>query len=197
MNKINQVKFLLSVLCPKSYISYENKLLTNIILKINLTNFYKEIISKIGVNYVILFLFLKIEYNKIINNSSILKFISIQYQYDKKSYRQSFILTFILSNLDINIPEGSENLTNYAFGVMVMSLIAILCFINVLGYFISFYVLKKYNLETRFPKLNKIKAYYQNTTLMFICFEALFCFLILFFLFITAYLYLKNILSTS
>jgi hypothetical protein len=182
MNITNQVKFLLSVLCPKYYISYENKLLTNIILKNNLTKFYKEIISKIGVNYVI-------------NNSLILKFISNQY--NKKSYRQSFILPIILSILDINIPEGSENLTNYAFGVMVMSLIAILCFINVLGYFISFYVLEKYNIETRFPKLNKIKTYYQNTTLIFICFEALFCFLILFFLFITAYLYLKNILSTS
>jgi hypothetical protein len=182
MNITNQVKFLLSVLCPKYYISYENKLLTNIILKNNLTKFYKEIISKIGVNYVI-------------NNSSILKFISNQY--NKKSYRQSFILTFILSNLDINIPEGSENLTNYAFGVMIMSLMAILCFINVLGYFISFYVLDKYNIETRFPKLNKIKTYYQNTTLMFICFEALFCLCILFFLFITAYLYLKSVLTTS
>ena len=111
--------------------------------------------------------------------------------------RQSFILTFILSNIDINIPEGSETLTNYAFGVMLLSLVALLCFINVLGYFISFYILDKYNIETRFPKLNKIKTYYQNTTLIFIIYEALFCLCILLFLFITAYLYLKKILSTS
>ena len=111
--------------------------------------------------------------------------------------RQSFILTFILSNIDINIPEGSETLTNYAFGVMLLSLVAILCFINVLGYFISFYILDKYNIETRFPKLSKFKAYYQNTTLFFVIYESLFCLGILLFLFITAYLYLKKILSTS
>lgn len=111
--------------------------------------------------------------------------------------RHSFILTFILNTIDINIPEGSEALTNYAFGVMLMSLVALLCFINVLGYFISFYILDKYNIETRFPKLSKIKTYYQNTTLIFIIYESLFCICILLFLIITAYLYLKKIVTTS
>jgi len=111
--------------------------------------------------------------------------------------RQSLILPFILNILDINIPEGSENLTNYAFGVMIMSLVALLCFINVLGYFLSFHVLDKYNIETRFPKLSKIKKYYKNTTLIFIIYESLFCIFCLLFLIITAYLYLKSVLVTS
>lgn len=111
--------------------------------------------------------------------------------------RNSIILPFILNILDINIPEGSENLTNYAFGVMILSLVALLCFINVLGYFISLYILDKFNIETRFPKLNKIKTYYQNTTIIFFIFESLFCILILLFLIISAYLYLKKVLITS
>lgn len=110
--------------------------------------------------------------------------------------RQSFILPFILNILDINIPEGSENLTNYAFGVMTLSLIALLCFINVLGYFLSLYVLDKYNIETKFPKLSKIKTYYKNTTLIFIIYESLFCIFCLLFLIISAYLYLKSVLVT-
>jgi hypothetical protein len=140
--------------------------------------------------------------NKSENNASksILFSIFINSLKSKKEnikIRHSFILTFILNTIDINIPEGSEALTNYAFGVMLMSLVALLCFINVLGYFISFYILDKYNIETRFPKLSKIKTYYQNTTLIFIIYESLFCICILLFLIITAYLYLKKIVTTS
>jgi hypothetical protein len=115
----------------------------------------------------------------------------------KLTNRQSLILPFILNILDINIPEGSENLTNYAFGVMIFSLVTLLCFINVLGYFLSFYILDNYNIETRFPKLNKIKSYYKNTTLIFIIYESLFGIFCLLFLIISAYIYLKNIISTT
>jgi len=69
---------------------------------------------------------------------------------------QNFMLPFILNILDINLPEGSENLTKYAFGVMTLSLVILLCFINILGYFLSLYILDKYNIENKFPKLNKI-----------------------------------------
>jgi hypothetical protein len=115
----------------------------------------------------------------------------------KLTNRQSLILPFILNILDINLPEGSENLTNYAFGVMTLSLVALLCLINILGYFLSLYILDKYNIENKFPKLNKIKTYYKNTTLIFIIFESLFCIFCLLFLIISAYLYLKNIISTT
>lgn len=127
--------------------------------------------------------------------SSFIKSLKSKQQNIKQ--RNSIILPFILNILDINIPEGSEGLTNYAFGVMTLSLVALLCFMNVLGYFFSFYILDKYNIETRFPKLNKIKTYYQNTTILFIIFESLFCILILLFLIISAYLYLKKVLVTS
>ena len=77
-----------------------------------------------------------------------------------------------------------------------MSLVALLCFINVLGYFINFYILDIYNIETKFPKLSKIKTYYKNTTLIFIIFESLFCILILLFLILSAYFYLKSVILT-
>jgi hypothetical protein len=113
------------------------------------------------------------------------------------THNKSFMLPFILNILDINLPEGSENLTKYAFGVMTLSLVVLLCFINILGYFLSLYILDKYNIENKFPKLNKIKTYYKNTTIIFIIFESLFCIFCLLFLIISAYLYLKNIISTS
>jgi hypothetical protein len=37
---------------------------------------------------------------------------------------------------------------------MIFSLVVLLCFLNVLGYFISYYIIDKYDIETRFPKLN-------------------------------------------
>lgn len=133
----------------------------------NRANQGKKLLPGIWHNY-----YISYENNLLINT---LRLIFRDKQENIKT-RQSFILPFILNIIDINIPEGSETLTNYAFGVMLMSLVALLCFINVLGYFITFYVLDKYNIETRFPKLSKIKTYYQNTTLIFIIYESLFLF---------------------
>jgi hypothetical protein len=52
-----------------------------------------------------------------------------------KQNKFGFFLPFILNKLDINIPEGSEVITKYAFGVFIFSLVALLAFINILGYF--------------------------------------------------------------
>jgi hypothetical protein len=104
------------------------------------------------------------------------------------------ILNFILNKLGIgmSIPEGSEALTKYTFGVLLLSLIALLSFINVLGYFLSFYLLQRYNITDKYPKLKKIVGYYEKSSLLFVFIEVLFCIVCLLILIITAFIYLKN-----
>ena len=64
---------------------------------------------------------------------------------------RSFFLPFILNKLDINIPEDAENITKYAFGVFILSLVALLEFINVIGYFLSLHFIQRYELSKKIP----------------------------------------------
>lgn len=68
-----------------------------------------------------------------------------------KVKRKSFILPFILSKFDIKIPEGGEVITQYAFSVFIFSLIILLAFINILGYFISWHLVQRYDFINRNP----------------------------------------------
>lgn len=82
--------------------------------------------------------------------------------YNSKYYH-SFLFPFIISKLDIYLylPENSEPIVQYVFGVIILSLIAILSFINVFAYLIiiSYYNKKKY------PKLKRIINYYKKKIL--------------------------------
>ena len=104
------------------------------------------------------------------------------------------LLMYILNLLGIEVPEGSETITNYAFGVFIMSLVALLAFINVIGYFLSLHLIQKYDVINKYPKLKWLISYYEKSTLFFILIEALFCIGCLLFLIITALIYLKKII---
>ena len=63
------------------------------------------------------------------------------------------MLFIILNKLGIHVPEGSDVLTQYAFGVFILSLVALLAFINVLGYFLSLHLVQRYEVATKYPRL--------------------------------------------
>lgn len=73
--------------------------------------------------------------------------------------RHSFLLTWILSNLDINVNSSDADITQLAYGVFLLSLIALLCFITILGYFSAYYLVQKGNYEERYPKFAGIINY--------------------------------------
>jgi len=68
-----------------------------------------------------------------------------------------------------------------------LSLVAFLCFVNVVGYLTTIYLLGKYNVEEKFCLLEKFKRiikYYQRSTLLFIFIEGILCtFCLLFIIF--------------
>ena len=104
------------------------------------------------------------------------------------------LLKYILEVLEIKVPEGSESITNYAFGVLILSLVALFAFINVLGYFLSLHLIQRYDIKNKYPKFIFIINYYEKTTLLFVLIETLFCIGCLLFLIITALIYLKKII---
>lgn len=46
------------------------------------------------------------------------------------------------------------DLSEYAYGVLLLSFVGFWSFCNILGYIISIYILEKNNLESRFPKIS-------------------------------------------
>jgi len=109
---------------------------------------------------------------------------------DKKdNLIQSFTLPFILSNLDINIPENASSLTNVSYGVFLLSLIALFCFINILGYFIAYILVLRGDYENKYPRLKWYINFYKKTTILSLIIEIIFCFISLLLLLIFSFLF--------
>ena len=96
------------------------------------------------------------------------------------------MLPFILSNLGIE--ENVNSNLNVSYAIFLLSLIALLCFINVLGFIIVYIFIQKNEYETKYPKFKKIINYYKNTSLIYAILEALLCFICLFILILFSFL---------
>ena len=68
---------------------------------------------------------------------------------------QSFSLfSFILSQLNLNVDDTASSLTQISYGFFfLLSLVALICFINVLGFMITYILIQKGNYEQKYPKL--------------------------------------------
>jgi hypothetical protein len=74
----------------------------------------------------------------------LIKFISKIFGYCKNkicvdNMKYSFSYILILKYFNINVPEDAAPMINYSFGVFILSLISLLCFINIMLYFSSIY----------------------------------------------------------
>ena len=67
-----------------------------------------------------------------------------------------------------------DNLSEYqqlVFWVMVLAIIALWCFIDIIGYLISIYVLKYTDVEKKYPKWKGLINYFLKANYLFIIFE--------------------------
>jgi|SRR5882757_1971404 len=94
----------------------------------------------------------------------------------------SFALPLILNFLGISFPSDNETnpFLTLITSVLILSIICLLCFINLIGYFSAIYFLRnnKYNLDIKYPRLNKILKYFERTSLFYAVIEgviAIFC----------------------
>lgn len=97
----------------------------------------------------------------------------------ENNIKHSFLLTWILSNLNIEVSSTDSDVTQLAYAVFLLSLIAILCFLNVLGYFLAYYFFQKGNYEEKYPKLTGLINYFKKLNFVFLIIEILLCFICL------------------
>jgi len=103
--------------------------------------------------------------------------------------KQSLFLPAILSYLDVNLPDNSSTIVELSYAVFLLSLIAFLCFINVLFFSVSYILVQKGNYELKYPKLKFFINYYKKTTLIYLFIEAILCSICLIILITFSFLY--------
>jgi hypothetical protein len=151
-----------------------------ILNQINIKIIKKKLIMMIKINQMIIKMIkIKTKFymnlkNKIFNSKNKLKLEKL-----KESHQYSYFLPFILSKVGGNISEESDSIIRYAFSMFTLNLIVLICFINVFGYILSLYLISKYDIETKFPKLKRIIKYYEKSTQFFIIIEVLIGFIFL------------------
>jgi hypothetical protein len=95
----------------------------------------------------------------------------------KKFYKhsESFSFAFILSFLDITIPDHASTLTQFSFSVFLLSLVALFCLINILAYLLTYIFIQKGDYENKYPKLKILIKVYKNTSIFYVIIEILIC----------------------
>lgn len=114
----------------------------------------------------------------------------------KNKIRQSFLFPFVLDYFGLTIPENSEPIIQYVFGVTILSLIALISFINVFAYLFIMYSMINYNLEKKYPRFKRIINYYKKSSLIIIIIEFTLGLSCLLMLFILSLIGLKNMFFT-
>lgn len=76
----------------------------------------------------------------------------------------SFIFPFILANMEVG--ELDSKLALYSYSVLMFSLVAFCCFINIVLYGLGYYLAQnsKYNDVNKYPFLSKILKRYTKVT---------------------------------
>lgn len=108
----------------------------------------------------------------------------------KNNKKYLFSFPFIFFNLDLNVNDSDPIITQLAYGVFLLSLVAFFCYINIAGYVIVIYLIQKSDYKTKYPKFAKFIDYYKNVNLVFLSIEILLCFVCLILLIFFSFLYL-------
>ena len=80
-----------------------------------------------------------------------------------------------LFGINVNITESSSPIYLLACCIFVLNIVGLFCFINVTGYFISIYLINKYNVEERYPKYQKLIRYFEKSRILFVITEIILC----------------------
>jgi uncharacterized membrane protein len=89
---------------------------------------------------------------------------------------QSFSLFgLIFSQLNLTVDDTASSLTQFSYGFFLLSFVALICFINVLGFMITYILIQQGDYEQKYPKLRKFINFYQKSTLIYVSIEAFLC----------------------
>ena len=96
--------------------------------------------------------------------------------YNASSSRFNYIIPFLFHKIGKEIPADAEPFVTFSFNTLILSLIILFCFINIIGYFTSIYLVNKYNIESKYPKYAKYIRYFEKSRIYFVLVEILLCF---------------------
>lgn len=80
---------------------------------------------------------------------------------------------YIIYYFGIELPKDAEPMAEYAFNVGLISLSVFFCFINIFGYLISIYILKYYNLDSKYSKLKYFFNRFEKASIIFLIIEGI------------------------
>ena len=105
-------------------------------------------------------------------------------------FKFSFVFASIFSVFDLDIPNDASTLVSYSKAIFILSLVALICFINLLFYFsISIFIQRK-DYENKYPKFSFLIKYYKNVNIFVAILEILLCFIALFIINVSSLLFL-------
>ena len=115
-------------------------------------------------------------------------------------YRQSSLYLLILNYLNLPSSDNIQPLAQFILGVVILSLLSLIAFLDICLYLLIIYIYDKYKIEDKYPilKTNKILKFiikkYRQTTIFWIIIQIIFILLSLSLIFIFNLLALKNFL---
>ena len=89
----------------------------------------------------------------------------------------NFLFPFIMANLEVG--ELNSPVAQLASSILLLSLVALFCLINIIIYGLGYYFSKetKYNDVNKYPFVSKIIKRYSTVTLFSIAIETVLCFM--------------------
>jgi hypothetical protein len=100
----------------------------------------------------------------------------------QRSVKYAYIIPFIFTKLNPNVSTETDPLISYVFSMFMLNFIILICFFNIVGYILSIYLVNKYDIEVKFPKLKRYINFYKTTSKFLLIFEIIFAFTILIFI---------------
>ncbi len=94
---------------------------------------------------------------------------------NKNNYKYSFILAWILSNINVEINDTNSQLLQFSYGVLIISIVALFCVFSIIGYFIANYLLEKVDFEKKYPKIGKYLNRFKKVGLIYLSIDLLLC----------------------
>ena len=90
-------------------------------------------------------------------------------------FSNAFILSWILSNVNVEITDNSSQLLQFSYGVLLGSIVILFCVLNITAYIITNYLLEKVDLEKKYPTIWKYLNRFIKISLFYICIDILIC----------------------
>ena len=89
--------------------------------------------------------------------------------------RYSFLLPWILSNVNVEITDSSSQLLQFSYGVLLCSIVALFCVINIIGYILANYLLENVDYENKYPRIGKYINRFKKVGLIYISIDIIIC----------------------